>query len=186
MAREDKQRWDEKHEQNTMPHEPVKFITDYVHLAKGENALDIACGNGRHSKYLASLGFKVDALDISSVAISSLQGLKNIDAREVDFDTYVLQKSKYDFIICTYFLDRRLFPQMIEALKPDGIILIETFVQHPDNGRKSTNPSFRLKEGELNAYFKNKCELLYIKEWWDIDYQGFDTLKVSMAAKKKP
>ena len=30
-------------------------------------ALDIACGNGRNARFLANLGFEVDALDISDV-----------------------------------------------------------------------------------------------------------------------
>ena len=184
MAREDKERWDEKHQQNTMPHEPIVFITKYAHLAKGTNALDVACGNGRHSKYLTSLGFEVDALDISSVAINQLQNIPHINAIEVDFDTYTLTPSKYDIIVCTYFLERKLFPQMIAALKPNGIILMETFVQHSDNGRKPSHPTFRLKEGELEAYFSKSCELLHMEEWWDDDYQGFKTLKATMVAKK--
>jgi len=75
MAQEDKERWDEKHASNIMPQEPIKLIKEYANLATGKQALDIACGNGRHSKYLASLGFKVNALDISSVAIKQLQGI---------------------------------------------------------------------------------------------------------------
>ena len=184
MAETDKQRWDEKHAQDTMPHEPIKFITEYAQLAKGKNALDVACGNGRHSKYLVSLGFEVDTLDISSVAIEQLQDTAHINAIEVDFDTYTLKKNSYDLIVCTYFLERKLFPQMLEALKPNGIILMETFVAHEDNGRKATNPSFRLKEGELKMYFEKHCELIYLEEWWDIDYQGFKSLKATMVAKK--
>jgi len=184
MAIADKRRWDEKHAQDTMPHAPIKFITQYAHLATDKKALDIACGNGRHSKYLASLGFDVDALDISSVAIEQLQGIESIHAIEVDFDSYVLEKNKYDLIVCTYFLERKLFPQMLEALKKDGIILMETFVAHEDNGRKATNPTFRLKEGELEAYFSKSCELVHMEEWWDIDYQGFKSLKATMVARK--
>ena len=187
MAIADKQRWDEKHAQDTMPHAPIKFITQYAHLAKGKQALDIACGNGRHSKYLASIGFKVDALDISSVAIEQLKGEPNIEAIEaieVDFDSYALEKNKYDLIVCTYFLERKLFPQMLEALKPEGIILMETFVAHEDNVRKASNPTFRLKVGELEAYFAKSCELRHMKEWWDVDYQGFKSLKATMVARK--
>jgi cyclopropane fatty-acyl-phospholipid synthase-like methyltransferase len=185
MAIEDKERWDEKHSQNVMPQEPIKLIKEYAHLATGKNALDIACGNGRHSRYLASLGFKVDALDISSVAIEHLQGLTNINAIEVDFDTYTLSKEKYDLIVCTYFLERKLFPQMIAALKPNGIILMETFLHDEGNERTPSNPAFRLNEGELEAYFDHEMEILHIPEFWDTDYQGFKTMKTSMVARKK-
>jgi len=185
VAQADKERWDEKHQQNTMPHEPIKFIKEHSKNAKGTHALDIACGNGRHSKYLVSLGFEVDSLDISSVAIKQLQNIPHIFAKEVDFDHYKLKKNAYDIIVCTYFLERKLFSQMINALKPNGILLIETFVAHDDNGRKASNPTFRLKTGELQEYFSNSCNLLHYEEWWDDDYQGYKTLKASMSAQKK-
>ena len=185
MAIADKERWDEKHAQNLMPQEPIKLIKEYAHLATGKNALDIACGNGRHSRYLASLGFEVDALDISSVAIEQLQDEAHIHAQEVDFDTYTLEKDKYDLIVCTYFLERKLFPQMIEALNPLGIILMETFLHDADNERTPSNPAFRLNEGELEAFFDHEMEILHIPEFWDTDYQGFKTMKTSMVARKK-
>jgi len=185
MAIADKERWDEKHSKNMMPQTPIKLVSDYAKLATGKQALDIACGNGRHSKYLASLDFEVDALDISSVAIEQLQGIPHIHAKQVDFDTYTLEKNKYDLIVCTYFLERKLFPQMIEALKPNGIILMETFLHHEDNERTPSNPAFRLNEGELEVYFDHKMEILHIPEFWDKDYQGFKTMKTSMVARKK-
>ena len=185
MALADKERWDEKYQNNKIPDEPIKLITDYAALAPGKQALDIACGMGRHSKYLASLGFEVDALDISSVALEQLKKIPHIYAREVDFDTYTLPKEKYDLIVCTYYLERKLFPQMIEALKPNGIIIFETFLHHPDNERAPSNPAFMLNEGELEATFDEKCELLHIPEYWDEDYLGYKTMKASMVARKK-
>lgn len=185
MALKDKERWDEKYQNNKIPDEPIKLITDYAALSTGKQALDIACGMGRHSKYLASLGFEVDALDISSVALDQLKEIPHIHAKEVDFDTYTLPKEKYDLIVCTYYLERKLFPQMIEALKPNGIILFETFLHHPDNERAPSNPAFMLKKGELEATFDEKCELLHIPEFWDKDYLGYKTMKASMVARKK-
>jgi len=185
MARSDKERWNEKYQDNLIPNAPIKLVTDYTKLATGKQALDIACGMGRHSKYLVSQGFDVDALDVSSVAIASLQGLEHINAIEVDFDSYVLSKEKYDLIVCTYYLERRLFPQMITALKPNGIIIMETFLHDEINERQPSNPAFMLNEGELEAYFDEKCELLHIPEWLDVDYKGFKTMKASMVARKK-
>ncbi|SFV66933.1 tellurite resistance protein-related protein [hydrothermal vent metagenome] len=184
MAQEDRQRWNEKHAKDMMPKIPVKLVSDSAHLAFGKQALDIACGNGRHSKYLVSLGFEVDALDISSVAIEQLQGISHIHAREVDFDTYTLEKNKYDLIVCTYFLERRLFPQIIEALNPGGLLIMETFIHHEKNERIPSNPAFRLHAGELQEYFFKKLEIISLREWWDRDYQGYKTMKASLVARK--
>lgn len=185
MSLEDKVRWNEKYQDNPMPDEPIKLISQYADLATGNRALDIACGMGRHSKYLASLGFEVDALDISSVAIEQLKDIPNIHPKEVDFDTYTLPTEQYDLIVCTYFLERKLFPQMIEALRPNGIILMETFLFDPQNERKPSNPNFLLKKGELEVSFGKACELLHNPEFWAEDYKGFKTMKTSMVARKK-
>ena len=188
MAIEDKERWDNKYndpETAKRLSEPLALVQDYAKLSPGKQALDIACGMGRHSKYLADEGFEVDALDISSVAISQLQDTAHISAQEVDFDSYVLHKEKYDLIVCAYFLKRSLFMPMIDALKPNGIILMETFLHDPGNERAPSNPAFLLNEGELEGVFDDKCELLHIKEYEDKDYQGFKTMKTQMVARKK-
>lgn len=185
MAQADKERWNAKYQDNKIPNTPIKLLSDSIHEAKGKSALDIACGLGRHSKYLAQHGFSVDALDISSVAIESLKDAINIDAKEVDFDSYTLAENSYDLIICSYFLERKLFSQMIHALKPQGILLLETFLQHPNNERKSANPHFLLQEGELEAYFGEKLDILLSKDWLDKDYLGNKAMKTSMVARKR-
>ncbi len=185
MAQDDKERWNKRYQDKDAPQKPIKLVTEYVKFSTGKQALDIACGMGRHSKYLASLGFQVDALDISSLAIKKLQNLENIHAKEVDFDTYRLPKEKYDLIVCTYYLERKLFPQMISALKPNGIILLETFLHNTDNEKEPSNPAFLLNEGELETYFDQKCELIHIPEWWDRDSTGAKVMKAAMVARKK-
>ncbi len=185
MAIKDKQKWDNKYQNNPAPDQPVKLITDFAKLAIGTKALDIACGMGRHSKYLTSQGFEVDALDISSLAIDTLQGLPNINPVEVDFDTYTLSKNSYDLIVCTFFLKRELFPQIIDALNEDGILIYETFVYHPDNQQVPSQRSFLLEAGELEDTFGNTLELIESREYWDETMEGFKIRKASIVAKKK-
>ena len=185
MAQKDKEKWDSKHLTAPIPDKPIELITNYAKLSNGKQALDIACGMGRHSKYLASKGFKVDALDISSTAIKSLQGLENIKAKEVDFDTYTLEENKYDLIVCTYFLQRSLFPQIEKALKVGGIFIYETYLYHPDNTKIPSNRTFLLEVGELKSTFNDRYELLHMQEWWDEDYDRSKTMKSSMVAQKK-
>lgn len=184
MALQDKEKWDKKHIDAPIPTEPIALIKEYVKLSPGKQALDIACGMGRHSKYLVSKGFTVDALDISSTAIDSLQDLEHITAKEVDFDTYTLEENKYDLIVCTYFLDRTLFPQIEKALKDGGILIYETFIYHPDNERGSSNPSFLLQEGELKKAFEKKFEIIHFEEKWIVDNMGNKTMIGQLVAKK--
>ena len=184
MSVKDKEKWNKKYLNNPISNRPVKLVSDNAKLSKGNKALDIACGTGRNSIYLASLGFKVDALDISSVAINSLHGIDGIHAKEVDFDTYTIDENSYNLIVCTFFLKRELFPQIIKALKKDGILIYETFVYHVDNEFTPSNRSFLLEKDELESAFSNDLNIVYIDEYWDKLMKGGNSMKVSMVAKK--
>ena len=185
MATEDKQKWDKKYQNNPAPEQPIKLITNFAKVATGAKALDVACGMGRHSKYLASIGFDVDALDISSVAIEALQDIPHIHPQEVDFDTYVFPKEQYDLIVCTFFLKREIFPKITAALKEGGLFIYETFLHHPDNENAPSNRSFLLEEGELEITFDHEYDIMHLSEYWDEDLQGAKTMKAAMVAKKK-
>jgi 2-polyprenyl-3-methyl-5-hydroxy-6-metoxy-1,4-benzoquinol methylase len=185
MAREDRERWDKKYKNNPIPTKTVEIVEHYAKLATGKKALDIACGMGRNSKFLALNGFEVDALDISPIAIENLKDTQSIRALEVDFDTYNLKENSYDLIVCTYFLKRSLFPQIEKALKEDGVFIFETFMHHPDNTKAPSNRSFLLEEGELEITFDDRYEILHLREFMDEGICGEKSMKASMVAKKK-
>jgi len=186
MSIEDKNRWDEKYKNNhPIPSKIVEVLEKYFLLAKGNKALDIACGTGRNAKFLVTKGFKVDALDISPVALSDLKDIENINPQEVDFDMYQLKENSYDLIVCTYYLNRSLFPQIEKALKKDGIFIFETFMHHPDNTKVPSNKSFLLDDGELVKTFSDRYEILYLNEFMDTINCGDRAMKASMVAKKK-
>jgi 2-polyprenyl-3-methyl-5-hydroxy-6-metoxy-1,4-benzoquinol methylase len=185
VSREDKERWNSKYENNPIPVKVVGVVAKYATLATGKKALDIACGMGRNSKFLASAGFEVHALDISPIAIKNLENIVNITAEEVDFDNYILKENSYDLIVCTYFLKRELFPQIEHALKEDGIFIFETFMHHSDNTKVPSNKSFLLNEGELEITFGDRYEIMHLEEFMDKGICGDKSMKASMVAKKK-
>ncbi|CAA6809409.1 MAG: Tellurite resistance protein-related protein [uncultured Sulfurovum sp.] len=185
MSVEDKKRWDEKYRTTLAPTDTVEVVKDFCKEAKGNKALDIACGKGRNSIFLAKEGFSIDALDISEVAIESLKGIENIKAQVVDFDEYELKENAYDLIVCTYFLERKLFPQIEKALKEEGIFIFETFMHHEENTKVPSNRAFLLEQGELEATFKKNYEILVLNEFMDVGVCGDKSMKVSMVARKK-
>lgn len=185
MSSSDKERWNKKYQNSLVPQNVLSVVEQYLDEVKGKKALDIACGMGRHSKYLAQKGFEVDALDISEVAIEQLQNIENINAQIVDFDTYRLKENSYDLIVCTYFLERKLFPQIELALKEGGIVIFETFVHDDKNTKVPSNRSFLLEKGELEGSFGDRLSIIYKNEFMDINQCGDKSMKISMVAKKK-
>ena len=74
MTDQDRTKWDARYEKDLGDFEPSAIVKRYWHIAPRRRALDIACGNGRNSLFLADHGFSVDAVDISTVATTHLMG----------------------------------------------------------------------------------------------------------------
>jgi hypothetical protein len=52
-------------------------------------------------------------------------------------------------VVVVHYLHRPLFPALIEALSPDGLLVYETFTRAQAARGKPTNPDFLLQPGEL-------------------------------------
>ena len=113
MTEQDQKKWDSKYLKNIGNSDPSDILEKYIFLASQGNALDLACGNGRNSRFLAQKGFQVDAVDISNIAINHLADQDpRINAICQDIDTWQIPQDHYQIIINIRFMDRRLFPMI--------------------------------------------------------------------------
>jgi len=183
MAIKDKDKWNKKYSaKKNIDNTPIDLVKYYYTLAHRGLALDIACGIGRHSTFLAQEEFEVDALDISSKALENIQNIANIYPREVDFDKFKIIKNTYDLVICTYFLNRDILDDIQKSLASGGILIYETFIEHQESSIKFKNSDFMLQEDELKNSFDD-LEIIFYEEWWD-EKDGDKTLKASLVARK--
>lgn len=167
----DKSRWDEKYatEQYIFGKKPILFIEDNVHLLPKGKTLDIAMGEGRNGVFLARHGFEVVGVDISAEGLNKAQQLASeygvsIETKVVDLENADLGTNEYDLIICTYYLQRSLFPQIKKALKRGGMALIETYnIDYLKYSR--FNKKYLLETNELLDVFR---------DFRVIKYQDFD------------
>jgi len=117
LTEQDREKWNKKYQKNIGSSEPSEILKKYISLVSPGNALDLACGNGRNSRFLAQKGFQVDAVDISQVAINHLAGrFPEINAICQDTDTWLIPQDQYQVIINIRFLDRHLFPMIQKGL----------------------------------------------------------------------
>jgi tellurite methyltransferase len=130
----DKDRWNSKYETEVylFGEKPIPFLVDNVHLLRKGKVLDIAMGEGRNGVYLATQGFEVLGLDISEKGLEKAHNLakKNkvtIETKVVDLESFTLEPNSYDVILCTYYMQKDLFKQFQSALKPGGMIVVETY-----------------------------------------------------------
>ena len=189
MAIKDKIKWNKKY-QNTPSlleeRTPSKKLIKALENTVGKNALDVACGAGKNSIYLAKSGFHVHSLDISEVALETLdnRSIKNISTELIDLDEYKTVKETYDFIVMTNFLDRNIIPKLALALKKDGILFIETYMHHKDNEKPPSNPDFLLKKDELKTFFDNNYEILEYDEFDNEPEELYKMKKQAITIKK--
>jgi SAM-dependent methyltransferase len=189
MALKDKIKWDKKYQEITSLLEyrnPSEKLVKIIEKVRGKKALDVASGAGRNSIYLAKNDFDVDALDISEVALETLKnkGYKNISCKLVDLDGYEIPKNSYNLIVMTNFLDRNIIPKLSNALKLDGILFIETYMEDIINEKAPSNTDFLLKKDELKTFFDDKFELLAYEEFINEDYEIYKMKKQLIVVRK--
>ncbi|MBU6390773.1 MAG: class I SAM-dependent methyltransferase [Planctomycetota bacterium] len=164
--------WDKKYETENyiFGKEPVEFLKEHIDILPRGKALDIAMGEGRNAVFLAKMGFEVDGCDISEIAVKKAQELATenhvkIHTFMADLEAYQLPKNTYDVIACFYYLQRDLIPQMKEVLKPDGMIIYETYtIENRERGFEGPrNKDYLLKPNELLNFFKD-FKIIYYRE----------------------
>lgn len=180
MAFEDQIKWDKRYQETSSllkDRAPSKKLQNIINKVQGRKALEIACGTGRNSVFLAENGFTVEALDISSVALGFIEtkNISNIHTKHIDLEGYEPNKNSYDLIVKTNYLDRAIIPNLLEALKKEGILFIETYMKHPSNTKPSSNPDFLLDQGELKSFCKEGFEIL---EYDEFDNEAFENYQM--------
>lgn len=126
--------------------------------------LDLGCGNGRNSVWLAARGFDVTAWDKNPNSITTLQnikaaeGLDNLEIAIKDLNALTFD-GNYDFILSTVvmmFLEPQTIPGLIANMQrctvPGGYNLIVAAMDTDDFPCNVGFP-FAFKEGELRHYY---------------------------------
>ncbi len=127
-------------------------------LPDGGSVLDLAAGTGRHSAWFLERGHHVTAVDRW---ISGLEQLKSamfavarsrfevIEADLEDGSPWPLGERRFDAVVVVNYLHRPLWPSILSAIAPGGLLLYETFARGQETLGRPSNPDFLLKPDEL-------------------------------------
>ena len=183
MSRADREKWDERYRGGAFaerPH-PSALLEDWIDRLPGGRALDLACGAGRNSLFLARNGFEVTGVDISSAGLerarhSALVADLEIDWRQQDLDDGLEAQGKFDVICLFRYVNRHLIGSLPPMLAPGGMLLIEEHLVVDARSLKApiagpSNPAFLVKPGELRALTAS-LESLHQKEGIVTDPDG--------------
>ncbi len=169
MATEDTERWNERYRSGDAPIEPepndwlVANGRHFDHAAAEASlngrvpaSLDLACGAGGTLLWLARRGWNATGVDASDAALAlaraSAEHAKlrsRICLIQADLDTWRPSADAFDCVTCFNFLDRRLWPSLRLAVRPGGLIAMQTFRESVLMLRPHINPAYLLKPGEF-------------------------------------
>jgi SAM-dependent methyltransferase len=131
-------------------------------VAAGGRVLDLACGNGRHARFFADCGHPVDAVDHDASRLAGLAGVARITARCADLENgpWPYEGRQFAGIVVANYLHRPLFPQLLTALAPEGVLIYETFAAGNERYGRPSNPAYLLQPGELLEVVRGRLRVI--------------------------
>lgn len=160
MSEADRQLWDEKWSETEGTREVSDVLRQFRHYLGLGTALDVACGLGQNSIWLAQQGYSVVGVDLSAVALAEARraateadlGGKVLFA-QVDLDQWRPAPESVDLLCVLRFLDRALIPHLQLAVRPGGLAIYSTRHVGVLRRRPDANREFLLGPGELLYLF---------------------------------
>ena len=124
-------------------------------ITPASDVLDLACGKGRHARYLAECGHRVTAIDSDLSAVSDLAGDDRFElvAHDLEHSPWPFTGRQFDGIVVANYRYPPLYSHLVSALAPGGILIYDTFAEGNERFGRPRNPAFLLKPGELLTAF---------------------------------
>ena len=147
--------------------------------------LDLACGNGRNGLVLAGLGHELTFADRDEEKLEQVARAEQFDAARcktwlVDLEvagSTPLAGRHFDAVLVFNYLHRPLFPALMAAVNPGGLLVYETFTEAQRAFGRPSNPDFLLRPGEL----KSVCA-----DWQIVHYFEGEQTEVRQAELNQP
>lgn len=144
--------------------EPSRWVARFAPLVKpGGTVLDLACGGGRHMRHFLNLGHKAVGIDLDLRGVEDLRSHPNAELVAANLegqDPLPFAGRSFAAIVVTNYLHRPLFPDLIAALEPKGVLIYETFARGNERIGRPATPAFLLRNGELLDLLRGKLQVV--------------------------
>lgn len=132
-------------------------------IPAGGTVLDVACGAGRHGRWLLARGHPIVLLDRDVAPVADLAGRPGVEIVRADLENgspWPFGSRRFGAVVVTRYLWRPLLPTLVAAVAPGGILLYETFARGHERFGRPTNPDFLLRPGELLEVVRPALEVV--------------------------
>ncbi len=152
---------------------PSPWVRRWAHLLRANSrVLDVACGSGRHVRWLAAAGHVVTGIDRDATAIAQLRqalqtqpfrGATELMEADLESAPWPCAGRQFDAVVVVNYLWRPLWPHLLAALAPNGWLLYETFAAGNESVGRPARADFLLQPGEL----LQRCSTLRVVAYED-------------------
>lgn len=149
------------------PAAPSRWIARFAPLIPpGARVLDLACGHGRHSRFLAERLCDVVAIDSDVEALAALAGTPRVTTIAADLESgpWPLPGERFDAIVVANYLHRPLLPTLLDALTADGVLLYETFAAGNAAYGRPSNSDHLLTDAELLSLLQQRMTIVAFEQ----------------------
>lgn len=133
-------------------------------IPAGGAVLDVACGGGRHARYLAAQGYRVDAVDRDVTAFANVPDRVRVITADLEMEAWPFQPQSYAGVVVTNYLHRPRFGLLLDALTNGGALIYETFAQGNEKFGRPSRAEFLLAPGELLRAVDVSCDVIAFEE----------------------
>ena len=128
---------------------PSPWVTRFAARIPKGPVLDLACGAGRHLRWLKAQGHSLVGVDRDIAALHELEWEVELIKADLEADPWPLAERRFAGIVVTNYLWRPLLPRIVAAVAAGGVLIYETFAIGNERFGKPSNPDFLLRPGEL-------------------------------------
>lgn len=168
-----------KNSEPTFGLNPSEELRNYIYEVNlFGRALDIGCGDGRDTLFLASIGFQTTALDISEVALQKLMNFAAIKGIAINIDPICCDVRQWDFPVSFFDLVTSatgldhiqkeeldgVMGKVTKSLKPGGVLFLEVHTVD-DPGFGNAPGIVSSLSGWILHYFERNELLQLVLKW---------------------
>jgi SAM-dependent methyltransferase len=189
MSKQDRIKWNQRYAEDSYhKNNPVTLVEDWLPRIPVGKALDVACGAGRNAIFLAQVGYRVDAIDISLEGLNQArqkaesQGL-SVNWIEHDLDQDFQFDTDYDLIIILWYVDLALITRLCGCLAAGGYLVCEEHLITDLEVIGPTSSNYRVAPGDLRKAVTG-LDILLSEESIEMNSEGDKVASARVVARK--
>lgn len=191
MSKLDREKWNQRYTEDSYhKNNPVSLVQDWLPEIPVGKALDVACGAGRNAIYLAQVGYRVDAIDISAEGLNKARQKASEQRLEVNWVEHDLDQSfdfdtDYSLILVMWYVNLELIGRLCDCLAPGGFILCEEHLITDEDVIGPSSNDYRVTSGALRAAVPG-LEILLYEESIEIGTEDGERVASARVVARKP